>query len=69
VIWFSKQSAVELGFLHGRNLRPEGPWIAVGAMGYIAQGVTVTNFCFPLWWVILLIDFMTKLTANYPVFI
>jgi hypothetical protein len=49
--WFSKQSAIALAFLDGWNLRPEGPWMAVGAlgpfllrrdfaMGQIAWGVT-----------------------------
>jgi hypothetical protein len=51
VNWFSKQSAIALAFSDGWNLRPEGPWIAVGvlgpslfqrdlAMGQIAWGVT-----------------------------
>jgi hypothetical protein len=30
---FSKQSAIALAFSDGWNLRPEGPWIAVGALG------------------------------------
>jgi hypothetical protein len=60
VNWFSKQSAIALAFSDGWNLRPEGPWIAVGAlgpslfrrdfaMGQIAWGVTsvLTYFCFP----------------------
>jgi hypothetical protein len=31
--WFSKQSAIALALSNGRNLTPEGPWIAVGALG------------------------------------
>jgi hypothetical protein len=51
VNWFSKQSAIVLAFSDGWNLRPQGPWMAVGAlgpslfrrdfaMGRIARGVT-----------------------------
>jgi hypothetical protein len=51
VNWFSKQSAVAFAFSDGWNVRPEGPWIAIGAlgpslfrrdfaMGHIAWGVT-----------------------------
>jgi hypothetical protein len=51
VNWISKQSAIALAFSNGWNLRPEAPWMAVGAlgpspfrrdfaMGHIAWGVT-----------------------------
>jgi hypothetical protein len=33
VNWISKHSAIALAFSDGRNLRPEAPWIAVGALG------------------------------------
>jgi hypothetical protein len=33
VNWFSKQSAIALAFSNGWNLRPEGLWMAVGALG------------------------------------
>jgi hypothetical protein len=31
--WVSKQSAIALDFTDGQNLRPDGQWIAVGALG------------------------------------
>jgi hypothetical protein len=33
VNWFSKQSAIALASSDGWNLSPEGPWMAVGALG------------------------------------
>jgi hypothetical protein len=33
VNWISKQSAIALAFSDGWNLRPEAPWIAIGALG------------------------------------
>jgi hypothetical protein len=33
VNWISKRSTIALPFSDGWNLRPEGPWIAVGALG------------------------------------
>jgi hypothetical protein len=33
VNWFSKQSAIALALSDGYKLRPEGPWIAVSALG------------------------------------
>jgi hypothetical protein len=54
VNWFSKQPAIALAFSYRWNTRPEGPWIAVGALGPFRNGpnslrcdFSVTYFCFP----------------------
>jgi hypothetical protein len=73
------QSAIALAFYHERNIRPEGSWIAVGALdpsffsrdfavGHIAWGVTseLPNFSHRSsanLRVIRLIGFVTQLTA------
>jgi hypothetical protein len=77
--WISKQSAIALASSDGRDLRPEAPCIAVGALGpslvrrnfargHIAWGdLSITYFCLPpfkcLLRVIRLIAFETQFTA------